>query len=92
MDRVQEFEHITIQLEGENSTIVEYIDLYHKRRKDLKEKFMEKDAFITKLLQEREELKVVTEDVCHCWYSHTHCLNNAVEYVRMYSLLNTLPT
>ena len=57
-DKLQEYEHITIQLEGENSTIAEYIDLYHKRRRDLKEKFMEKDAFISKLLQEKEALKV----------------------------------
>ena len=58
MDRLQEYEYITVQLEGENATIAEYIELYHNKRKALKEKIQEKDSFIDKLLKERSELEV----------------------------------
>eukprot|EP00118_Oscarella_pearsei_P008924 m.48530 g.48530 ORF g.48530 m.48530 type:complete len:874 (+) comp33886_c0_seq1:30-2651(+) len=48
-DEVQKMEHIIMQLEGETETIGEYIALYHHQRDQLREKFEQKDNYISSL-------------------------------------------
>ncbi|KAM9327237.1 golgin subfamily A member 2 [Gastrophryne carolinensis] len=56
-DRVEELEHRCIQLSGETDTIGEYIALYQSQRAILKERHKEKEEYISRLAQDKEEMK-----------------------------------
>ncbi|XP_026369844.2 golgin subfamily A member 2 isoform X2 [Ursus arctos] len=57
-ERVEELEHRCIQLSGETDTIGEYIALYQSQRAVLKERHREKEEYINRLAQDKEEMKV----------------------------------
>lgn len=57
-ERVEELEHRCIQLSGETDTIGEYIALYQSQRAVLKERHREKEEYISRLAQDKEEMKV----------------------------------
>ncbi|CAH2316244.1 golgin subfamily A member 2 isoform X3 [Pelobates cultripes] len=56
-DRVEELEHRCIQLSGETDTIGEYIALYQSQRAILKQRHHEKEEYISRLAQDKEEMK-----------------------------------
>ncbi|OCT57939.1 hypothetical protein XELAEV_18002810mg, partial [Xenopus laevis] len=56
-DRVEELEHRCIQLSGETDTIGEYIALYQSQRAILKQRHNEKEEYISRLAQDKEEMK-----------------------------------
>ncbi|XP_071980650.1 golgin subfamily A member 2 isoform X3 [Engystomops pustulosus] len=56
-DRVEELEHRCIQLSGETDTIGEYIALYQSQRAILKQRHREKEEYISRLAQDKEEMK-----------------------------------
>ncbi|XP_019615806.1 PREDICTED: golgin subfamily A member 2-like [Branchiostoma belcheri] len=56
-DKVQELEHLNMQLSGETETIGEYITLYHYQRAALHQRAREKDEFITRLAIDREDMQ-----------------------------------
>ncbi|KAG9477676.1 hypothetical protein GDO78_012926 [Eleutherodactylus coqui] len=56
-DRVEELEHRCIQLSGETDTIGEYIALYQSQRAILKQRHSEKEEYISRLAQDKEEMK-----------------------------------
>ncbi|XP_072286640.1 golgin subfamily A member 2 isoform X3 [Pyxicephalus adspersus] len=56
-ERVEELEHRCIQLSGETDTIGEYIALYQSQRAILKERHREKEEYISRLAQDKEEMK-----------------------------------
>ncbi|XP_044120724.1 golgin subfamily A member 2 isoform X6 [Neovison vison] len=57
-ERVDELEHRCIQLSGETDTIGEYIALYQSQRAVLKERHREKEEYISRLAQDKEDMKV----------------------------------
>ncbi|XP_061289622.1 golgin subfamily A member 2 isoform X2 [Bos javanicus] len=57
-ERVEELEHRCIQLSGETDTIGEYIALYQSQRAVLKARHQEKEEYISRLAQDKEEMKV----------------------------------
>ncbi|XP_054853635.1 LOW QUALITY PROTEIN: golgin subfamily A member 2 [Eublepharis macularius] len=57
-DRVDELEHRCIQLSGETDTIGEYIALYQSQRAILKQRHREKEEYINRLAQDKEEMKM----------------------------------
>ncbi|CAO2597964.1 Golgin subfamily A member 2 [Lemmus lemmus] len=57
-ERVEELEHCCIQLSGETDTIGEYIALYQNQRAVLKARHLEKEEYISRLAQDKEEMKV----------------------------------
>ncbi|KAI5937971.1 Golgin subfamily A member 2 [Manis javanica] len=57
-ERVEELEHRCIQLSGETDTIGEYIALYQNQRAVLKERHREKEEYISRLAQDKEDMKV----------------------------------
>ncbi|XP_078502765.1 golgin subfamily A member 2 isoform X2 [Lissotriton helveticus] len=57
-DRVEELEHRCIQLSGETDTIGEYIALYQSQRAILKQRHREKEEYISRLSQDKEEMKL----------------------------------
>uniref|UniRef100_UPI00398E80A7 golgin subfamily A member 2 isoform X3 n=1 Tax=Pristiophorus japonicus TaxID=55135 RepID=UPI00398E80A7 len=57
-DRVEELEHRCIQLSGETDTIGEYIALYQSQRAILKQRHTEKEEYISRLAQDKEEMKL----------------------------------
>lgn len=57
-ERVEELEHRCVQLSGETDTIGEYIALYQSQRAVLKERHREKEEYISRLAQDKEEMKV----------------------------------
>ncbi|MEE6505616.1 hypothetical protein FKM82_005586 [Ascaphus truei] len=57
-ERVEELEHRCIQLSGETDTIGEYIALYQSQRAILKQRHVEKEDYISRLAQDKEEMKV----------------------------------
>ncbi|XP_068409902.1 golgin subfamily A member 2 isoform X5 [Eschrichtius robustus] len=57
-ERVEELEHRCIQLSGETDTIGEYIALYQSQRAVLKARHREKEEYIRRLAQDKEEMKV----------------------------------
>ncbi|KAG8447936.1 hypothetical protein GDO86_015157 [Hymenochirus boettgeri] len=56
-ERVDELEHRCIQLSGETDTIGEYIALYQNQRAILKQRHSEKEEYISRLAQDKEEMK-----------------------------------
>uniref|UniRef100_A0A6I8Q9Z4 Golgin A2 n=1 Tax=Xenopus tropicalis TaxID=8364 RepID=A0A6I8Q9Z4_XENTR len=56
-ERVEELEHRCIQLSGETDTIGEYIALYQSQRAILKQRHKEKEEYISRLAQDKEEMK-----------------------------------
>ncbi|NXE09663.1 GOGA2 protein, partial [Lophotis ruficrista] len=56
-ERLEELEHRCIQLSGETDTIGEYIALYQSQRAILKQRHQEKDEYISRLAQDKEEMK-----------------------------------
>ncbi|XP_018087528.1 golgin A2 S homeolog isoform X3 [Xenopus laevis] len=56
-ERVEELEHRCIQLSGETDTIGEYIALYQNQRAILKQRHKEKEEYISRLAQDKEEMK-----------------------------------
>ncbi|CAK7291779.1 Golgin subfamily A member 2 [Vulpes lagopus] len=57
-ERVEELEHCCIQLSGETDTIGEYITLYQNQRAVLKERHREKEEYISRLAQDKENMKM----------------------------------
>lgn len=57
-DRIDQLEHVNMQLENETETIGEYIALYQTQRQALKAKFSEKDQIITQLSNEHGRMQV----------------------------------
>ncbi|XP_031533480.2 golgin subfamily A member 2 [Vicugna pacos] len=57
-ERVEELEHRCIQLSGETDTIGEYIALYQNQRAVLQERHRKKEEYISRLAQDKEEMKV----------------------------------
>uniref|UniRef100_A0A8C3X1M2 Golgin subfamily A conserved domain-containing protein n=1 Tax=Catagonus wagneri TaxID=51154 RepID=A0A8C3X1M2_9CETA len=57
-ERVEELEHRCIQLSGETDTIGEYIALYQSQRAVLRERHRAKEEYISRLAQDKEEMKV----------------------------------
>uniref|UniRef100_A0A8C2UDQ7 Golgin A2 n=1 Tax=Coturnix japonica TaxID=93934 RepID=A0A8C2UDQ7_COTJA len=57
-ERLEELEHRCIQLSGETDTIGEYIALYQSQRAILKQRHQEKEEYISRLAQDKEEMKV----------------------------------
>ncbi|XP_075691250.1 golgin subfamily A member 2 isoform X2 [Rhinoderma darwinii] len=56
-ERVEDLEHRCIQLSGETDTIGEYIALYQSQRAILKQRHNEKEEYISRLAQDKEEMK-----------------------------------
>ncbi|KAJ7409826.1 Golgin subfamily A member 2 [Pitangus sulphuratus] len=56
-ERLEELEHRCIQLSGETDTIGEYIALYQSQRAILKQRHQEKEEYISRLAQDKEEMK-----------------------------------
>ncbi|CAK8674520.1 unnamed protein product [Clavelina lepadiformis] len=61
MSKVEELEHINLQLQTECDTIGEYITLYHNQRQILKQRHHEKDEYVSSMAQEREKLQIKLE-------------------------------
>ncbi|NXV49538.1 GOGA2 protein, partial [Uria aalge] len=59
-ERLEELEHRCIQLSGETDTIGEYIALYQSQRAILKQRHQEKEEYISRLAQDKEEMKAST--------------------------------
>ncbi|XP_068067473.1 golgin subfamily A member 2 isoform X4 [Anomalospiza imberbis] len=59
-ERLEELEHRCIQLSGETDTIGEYIALYQSQRAILKQRHQEKEEYISRLAQDKEEMKART--------------------------------
>ncbi|NXP80135.1 GOGA2 protein, partial [Ramphastos sulfuratus] len=59
-ERLEELEHCCIQLSGETDTIGEYIALYQSQRAILKQRHQEKEEYISRLAQDKEEMKART--------------------------------
>ncbi|XP_070811769.1 golgin subfamily A member 2 isoform X2 [Pituophis catenifer annectens] len=57
-ERVEELEHHCIQLSGETDTIGEYIALYQSQRAILKQRHREKEDYINRLAQDKEDMKM----------------------------------
>ncbi|XP_032904615.1 golgin subfamily A member 2 isoform X2 [Amblyraja radiata] len=57
-ERVEELEHRCVQLSGETDTIGEYIALYQSQRAILKQRHTEKEEYINRLAQDKEEMKM----------------------------------
>ncbi|XP_042637400.1 golgin subfamily A member 2 [Orycteropus afer afer] len=57
-ERLDQLEHRCIQLSGETDTIGEYIALYQSQRAVLKERHRAKEEYISRLAQDKEEMKV----------------------------------
>ncbi|XP_049752222.1 golgin subfamily A member 2 isoform X2 [Elephas maximus indicus] len=57
-ERLKQLEHRCIQLSGETDTIGEYVALYQNQRAVLKERHHAKEAYISRLAQDKEEMKV----------------------------------
>uniref|UniRef100_A0A8C0VS83 Golgin subfamily A conserved domain-containing protein n=1 Tax=Cyanistes caeruleus TaxID=156563 RepID=A0A8C0VS83_CYACU len=57
-ERLEELEHRCIQLSGETDTIGEYIALYQSQRAILKQRHQEKEEYISRLAQDKEEMKM----------------------------------
>ncbi|XP_043914088.1 golgin subfamily A member 2 [Protopterus annectens] len=57
-EKQEELEHRCIQLSGETDTIGEYIALYQSQRAVLKQRHHEKDDYINRLAQDKEEMKL----------------------------------
>ncbi|XP_013386833.1 golgin subfamily A member 2 isoform X2 [Lingula anatina] len=57
IDRNEQLEHLTMQLEGETETIGEYVSLYQHQRAALRQKQEEKEAYIQRLSLDREEMR-----------------------------------
>ncbi|XP_057403725.1 golgin subfamily A member 2 isoform X7 [Balaenoptera acutorostrata] len=57
-EQVEELDHRCIQLSGETDTIGEYIALYQSQRAVLKARQREKEEYISRLAQDKEEMKV----------------------------------
>uniref|UniRef100_A0A669Q8Q2 Golgin subfamily A conserved domain-containing protein n=1 Tax=Phasianus colchicus TaxID=9054 RepID=A0A669Q8Q2_PHACC len=57
-ERLEELEHRCIQLSGETDTIGEYIALYQSQRAILKQRHQEKEEYISRLAQDKEEMKI----------------------------------
>jgi len=55
--RVEDLEHINLQLQNECDTIGEYITLYHNQRKALQQRHHEKDQYISMMAQERDAMQ-----------------------------------
>uniref|UniRef100_H2YAR6 Golgin subfamily A conserved domain-containing protein n=1 Tax=Ciona savignyi TaxID=51511 RepID=H2YAR6_CIOSA len=55
--RVEDLEHINLQLQNECDTIGEYITLYHNQRQLLKQRHNEKDEYVSSMAQEREAMQ-----------------------------------
>lgn len=64
----QKLEHLVMQLQSETETIGEYVTLYQTQRRLLKQREIEKDMELTKLANDREQMK---EKLLH--------LNNLIE-------------
>ncbi|XP_063233721.1 golgin subfamily A member 2 isoform X2 [Bacillus rossius redtenbacheri] len=56
-DEKQRLEHLVLQLQGETETIGEYIALYQVQRSVLRQRAREKDEQLTRLAEDREELR-----------------------------------
>ncbi|XP_061332782.1 golgin subfamily A member 2 isoform X3 [Pezoporus flaviventris] len=56
-ERLEELEHRCIQLSGETDTIGEYIALYQSQRAILKQRHQEKEEYISRLAQDKEDMK-----------------------------------
>jgi chromosome segregation ATPase len=57
-DRIQNLEHVILQLQSETETIGDYIYLYQQQREQLQRRYQEKDDYITQLTQDRFNLQV----------------------------------
>ncbi|XP_070614876.1 golgin subfamily A member 2 isoform X2 [Erythrolamprus reginae] len=57
-ERMEELEHHCIQLSGETDTIGEYIALYQSQRAILKQRHREKEDYINRLAQDKEDMKM----------------------------------
>ncbi|XP_078489673.1 golgin subfamily A member 2-like isoform X2 [Ciona intestinalis] len=55
--RVEDLEHINLQLQNECDTIGEYITLYHNQRQILKQRHNEKDEYVSSMAHEREAMQ-----------------------------------
>eukprot|EP00057_Strongylocentrotus_purpuratus_P032325 XP_787251.3 PREDICTED: golgin subfamily A member 2 [Strongylocentrotus purpuratus] len=56
-DRIQELEHVNLQLAGETETIGEYITLYHNQRDIMKRRQDDRERFVTTLAREKEDME-----------------------------------
>ncbi|NWJ08405.1 GOGA2 protein, partial [Crypturellus undulatus] len=67
-ERLEELEHRCIQLSGETDTIGEYIALYQSQRAILKQRHQEKEEYISRLAQDKEEMKArnLFSQTCAC--------------------------
>ncbi|XP_045144431.1 golgin subfamily A member 2 isoform X2 [Echinops telfairi] len=57
-ERLEQLEHRCVQLSGETDTIGEYIALYQSQRAVLKERHRMKEEYISRLAQDKEEMKL----------------------------------
>ncbi|XP_026568206.1 golgin subfamily A member 2 isoform X5 [Pseudonaja textilis] len=62
-ERVEELEHHCIQLSGETDTIGEYIALYQSQRAILKQRHREKEDYINRLAQDKEDMKMKLQEL-----------------------------
>merc|ERR1739838_936021 len=56
LERIDDLEHVNLQLQNENYTIGKYITWYHNHRKALQQRHHEKDNYISIMAQERETM------------------------------------
>ncbi|XP_071495907.1 golgin subfamily A member 2-like [Diadema antillarum] len=56
-DRIQELEHVNLQLAGETETIGEYITLYHNQRDIMKRRQDDRERFVAMLASEKEVME-----------------------------------
>nr|CAB3250168.1 golgin subfamily A member 2-like [Phallusia mammillata] len=57
LNKIEDLEHINLQLQNECDTIGEYITLYHNQRQLLKQRHHEKDEYVSSIAQEREQMQ-----------------------------------
>ncbi len=60
LEKLQENEHLIVQLSHETETIGDYISVYQAQRDAMKNRFREKDQCIEQLTQERVSMQVGT--------------------------------
>ncbi|CAF1116223.1 unnamed protein product [Adineta steineri] len=56
-DRIQNLDHVILQLQSETETIGDYIILYQQQREQLQKRYQEKDDYIKQLTQDRFDLQ-----------------------------------
>ncbi|OQV19490.1 hypothetical protein BV898_06481 [Hypsibius exemplaris] len=82
LDRVEQLEHVIMQLQGETETIGDYIALYQSQRSLQRQRELEKVAQIDFLNQEREDLKSKLKQLQVIVRNHLQSSSSSTEHTR----------